>query len=115
MADELLNTKVISKNNSGFPDYLDFDKLRSEGIAYLGKLAGKIWTDHNVHDPGITILESLCYALLDPGYRTNLPVEDILSRAPGESSNDNNFFHTRTNTGLQPAHHYRLPQTFSRS
>jgi hypothetical protein len=92
MADELLNTKVISKNNSGFPDYLDFDKLRREGITYLGKLAGKIWTDHNVHDPGITILEALCYALLDLGYRTNLPVEDLLSRAPGDATNDNNFF-----------------------
>jgi hypothetical protein len=84
--------KAISKNNSGFPDYLDFDKLRTEGITYLGKLAGKIWTDHNVHDPGITILEALCYALLDLGYRTNLPVEDILSRAPSEKTTDNNFF-----------------------
>jgi hypothetical protein len=90
MADDTLHTKVISKNNSGFPDYLDFDKLRREGIDYLGKLAGKIWTDHNVHDPGITILESLCYALLDLGYRTNLPVEDILSGTP--NGKDDNFF-----------------------
>lgn len=83
---------VISKNNSGFPGYLDFDKLRAEGIDYLGKLGGKIWTDHNVHDPGITILEVLCYALLDLGYRTNLPVEDLLTRNPDDSSKDNNFF-----------------------
>ncbi len=102
MADELLNTKSISKNNSGFPGYLNFDKLRSEGIAYLGKLSGKIWTDHNVHDPGITILEALCYALLDLGYRTNLPVEDILSRAPGDTGSDNNFFTAAQILGCNP-------------
>ena len=83
---------TINKNNTGFPAYLDFDKLRAEGIAYLGKLSGKLWTDHNVHDPGITILEELCYALLDLGYRTNLPVEDILSHNPGDTSKDDNFF-----------------------
>ncbi|HTN06766.1 hypothetical protein [Agriterribacter sp.] len=91
MADDQQNM-VISKNNSGFPDYLDFDKLRTEGIDYLGRLGGKIWTDHNVHDPGITILEVLCYALLDLGYRTNLSVEDLLTRNPDDSSKDNNFF-----------------------
>ncbi len=91
MADEQNDIKVISKNNSGFPDYLDFDKLRSEGIDYLGKLSGKIWTDHNVHDPGITILEILCYAMLDLGYRTNLPVKDIFARNPEDKSKDNNF------------------------
>ncbi|MBK9983959.1 MAG: hypothetical protein IPP15_16595 [Saprospiraceae bacterium] len=86
------NSVTISKNNSGFPAYLDFDKIRSEGIAYLGKLSGKLWTDHNVHDPGITILEELCYALLDLGYRTNLPIEDILARKSTDTSPDNNFF-----------------------
>ena len=91
MADDQQNM-VISKNSSGFPDYLDYDKLRAEGIDYLGRLGGKIWTDHNVHDPGITILEVLCYALLDLGYRTNLPVEDLLTRNPDEVSADNNFF-----------------------
>lgn len=91
MAEETKNI-TISKNNSGFPGYLDFDTLRSEGIDYLGKLTGKIWTDYNVHDPGITILEVLCYALLDLGYRTNLPVADILARDPKDVAADNNFF-----------------------
>jgi hypothetical protein len=92
MATEDKNSITISKNNAGFPPYLDFDKLRSEGIAYLGKLSGQLWTDHNVHDPGITILEELCYALLDLGYRTNLPVADILSKNPVDTSKENNFF-----------------------
>jgi hypothetical protein len=84
--------KFISRTNSGFPEYLDWEKLRATGIDYLGRLSGKVWTDHNVHDPGITILEILCYAILDLGYRTNLPVEDILARHPDEKSKDNNFF-----------------------
>jgi hypothetical protein len=92
MADELENKKVIRKRDPDFPQYLDFNKLRSEGIAYLGKLSGQIWTDHNVHDPGITILEMLCYAILDLGYRTNLPEEDIFTRNPEDKTKDNNFF-----------------------
>ena len=86
------NNKWINKDNSDFPEYLDFDKLRAEGIAYLGKLSGKIWTDHNVHDPGITILEVLCYSLLDLGYRTNLPSIDLFARNPLDTSKDDNFF-----------------------
>ncbi|WP_372636612.1 hypothetical protein [Fodinibius sp.] len=92
MTDELKHSTTISKNDQSFPDYLDFEKLRSEGIEYLGQLAGQIWTDHNVHDPGITILEMLCYALLDLGYRTNLPLEDMLTRNPEDTAADNNFF-----------------------
>lgn len=84
--------KVISKNNAGFPAYLDFDRLRREGIDYIGTLSGRLWTDHNVHDPGITILEMLCYALLDLGYRTNLPVSEILARNPESTEQDTNFF-----------------------
>ncbi len=57
---------------------LDFDQLRKEGIKHLEQLAGKTWTDYNSHDPGITILEQLCYALLDLNYRTSFPMEDIV-------------------------------------
>lgn len=89
---EALDNKTISKNNSGFPEYLDFQKLRSSAIAYLGNLSGNIWTDHNVHDPGITILESLIYAILDLGYRTNLPIADLLARDPQDANGDNDFF-----------------------
>lgn len=92
MAVEETNTSSISKNNTGFPDYLDFEKLRRESIEYISQLSGKIWTDHNVHDPGITILEVLCYALIDLGYRTHLPIEDILAQNPKDTSEDNNFF-----------------------
>jgi hypothetical protein len=83
---------VIDKNNSGFPGYLDFNALRTSSIQYLSGLTGKIWTDYNVHDPGITILEALIYALLDLGYRTNLRAKDIFTRNPAITGPDNNFF-----------------------
>ncbi len=91
MADDSTN-KTISSTDSGFPGYLNFDTLRSEAIAYLGNLSGKIWTDYNVHDPGITILEVLIYAVLDLGYRTNLPAVDLFTRDTTDKSKDNNFF-----------------------
>lgn len=102
MADVLNETTVISKQNAGFPDYLDFTRLRSEGIGYLAQLSGKIWTDHNVHDPGITILETLCYALLDLGYRTNLPAVDLFTPAPGSAATDSNFFTPAQILGCNP-------------
>ena len=84
--------KVIVKNDKSFPAFLDFDLLRREGLKHLGDLSGKIWTDHNIHDPGITILEVLCYALIDLGYRTQLPIEDLLAVQEGSTEPDNNFF-----------------------
>jgi hypothetical protein len=36
-------------------------------------------TDFNFQDPGITILEVLCYAITDLGYRANFPIQDILA------------------------------------
>ncbi|WP_372948277.1 hypothetical protein [Mariniphaga sp.] len=61
---------------------LDFSELRERGLEYIQKLSGDVWTDYNSHDPGVTILEQLCYALTDIAYRTSLPVNDLL--IPGE-------------------------------
>ncbi|MBL8350887.1 MAG: hypothetical protein JNL87_11280 [Burkholderiaceae bacterium] len=58
---------------------LDFDALRTRALATLQRLAGSTWTDHNAHDPGITLLEQLCYALTDLAYRSGFPVPDLLT------------------------------------
>lgn len=65
------------------PDGLDFDALKRAGIALLQDLSGQIWTDYNAHDPGITILEQLCYALTELGYRSDFPPEDYLAAPDG--------------------------------
>jgi len=61
------------------PEGLDFDGLRQEGIRLVQALSGDIWTDYNLHDPGVTILESLCYALTDLAYQSGFDVADYLS------------------------------------
>ena len=58
---------------------MDYKFLREEGIKYIQELSSKIWTDYNVHDPGITILEALCYAITDLGYRASFPIKDIIA------------------------------------
>lgn len=60
-------------------DQTDFHFLRKTGIEYIEKLGGKLWTDYNSHDPGITTLEVLSYAITDLGMRMNLNMEDILA------------------------------------
>ena len=56
---------------------LRYDLLFEEGLKHAQKYSGKIWTDYNYHDPGVTFLEYLTYALTDLGYRTNFPIEDL--------------------------------------
>jgi len=56
----------------------DYAALRAEGLDLLGRLSGTQWTDFNAHDPGITILEQLCYAITDLGYRCSHPVADLV-------------------------------------
>lgn len=65
----------ISKQSRDVED-LDFDTLREAGIKSLQDLSGQRWTDFNLHDPGITIFEALCYGLSDLAYRTGFDITD---------------------------------------
>ncbi|NTW50756.1 MAG: hypothetical protein HGB19_13705, partial [Chlorobiales bacterium] len=65
----------------------DYLLLRRKGIEFIEKLGSRWWTDYNSHDPGITILEALCYAITDLGYRTGWDIRDILA-APKPSADD---------------------------
>jgi hypothetical protein len=49
------------------PNSKNFNFLRQQGIPIIQQLAPATWTDHNLHDPGITLLEALCYALTEAG------------------------------------------------
>jgi hypothetical protein len=61
---------------------MDYARLRAEGLRLLGRLTGAQWTDFNTHDPGITILEQLCFAITELGYRSNFPVADLIAASP---------------------------------
>lgn len=70
----------------------DFNYLRSKGLEYIQQMGTSLWTDHNLHDPGITILEVLCYALSDLGFRLNFSIKDLITEKDGSAVND--AFHT---------------------
>ncbi|MBV8361735.1 MAG: hypothetical protein JO189_27925, partial [Deltaproteobacteria bacterium] len=57
----------------------DFYELRRQGIGFIQAAGSDQWTDYNVHDPGVTILEALCYAITDLGYRIDWSIEDLLT------------------------------------
>lgn len=66
-------------------DILDFDFLKQKGIESLQKYAGKVWTDYNLHDPGITLLETFCFALTEMGYRCRFGIDDLLELPVGKN------------------------------
>lgn len=64
----------------------DYYRLRREGIGFIEKMGSGLWTDYNTHDPGITILETLCYAITDLAHRIGWDIKDIL--APEKASSN---------------------------
>jgi hypothetical protein len=60
---------------------LSYAGLRAEDLELLGRLCGDQWSDFNSHDPGITILEQLCFALTELAYRSQWSIEDLLASA----------------------------------
>lgn len=82
----------------------DYLALRRKGIEYIEKSGSRWWTDYNSHDPGITILEALCYAITDLGYRTGWNISDILATpepCPDDSKNQA-FFTAREILTVSP-------------
>lgn len=84
---------ILSKDQPEL-ESMRFDFLREEGIKHIERLSGKLWTDFNLSDPGITILEVLSYAITDLGYRTTYNVPDILAQNPNNPKKDLKNFYT---------------------
>lgn len=60
---------------------LAFDRLRDLGITVAQRASGALWTDFNVHDPGVTLLELFSYALTELDYRGDFGLADLLADA----------------------------------
>ena len=69
-------------------DPLGFEPLRELALQYAQAASGTLWTDYNLHDPGVTLLEALCYTLTEEVYATRESVPALLglSEAPGTAS-----------------------------
>ncbi len=71
------------KRRSPEPGDISFDSLRGEAIKLIEQLSGQTWSDYNLHDPGITILEQLIYSITDLIYRTEFAFQDYLVTEDG--------------------------------
>lgn len=86
---------TISKTRKLSPAQ-DFELLREEGLKHVQGLASELWTDYNTHDPGITILEALCYAITELGYRTGFDIRNLLADENGRIDRDQTFFSAKS-------------------
>jgi len=100
MANTDLHSTISANVATG--DDLDFAFLKQVGLDYIAKVSGKIWTDYNTHDPGITMLELLAYAITDLGYRIDLPIEDLLSNANPANPYAGQFFRAEEVLPIKP-------------
>lgn len=60
-----------------------YTELQRQTIAELQRLSGKVWTDYNPHDPGVTIADAANYALTEIDYKLGFGLEDYLSGTDG--------------------------------
>lgn len=77
MLEEIKHIKISKEVSS--KDDLDFDFLKAKGIEYIESMGGGLWSDLNVHDPGVTYLELIAYGITDLGNRMNLPIENLIA------------------------------------
>jgi hypothetical protein len=87
-----LTEHISLPKNISTQDDRDFFFLREQGISYIEALGGALWTDYNSHDPGITILEMLSYAITDLGNRIDTPMEDLLTSQNANGSISDQFY-----------------------
>ena len=74
----MLTPKTISAEPER-PISQDFAALRKEALDWLKTWCHESWTDFNESDPGVTLLDELCYALTDLGLRTELPIPRLVN------------------------------------
>lgn len=66
------------------PAGTDFETLRAQAVHFAQAASGNIWTDYNLHDPGVTLLEQTCFALSEIGYQAAHPIRDLLTHEDGQ-------------------------------
>ncbi|MFK8006917.1 MAG: hypothetical protein AB8H03_11120 [Saprospiraceae bacterium] len=69
----------------------DYQYLYEQGLQWISEYSGDNWNNYNLGDPGVTILQTLCYALTELSYKTSLPIEDILTKENGKINYKNRF------------------------
>lgn len=66
-------------------DPLSFAALRESAMELAQQASGELWTDFNLHDPGVTLLEALCYALTEEVFASRQSVPEMLGLPPDDA------------------------------
>lgn len=74
------------------PTNQDFVALKKKGLGIIEELSGAVWNNYNSSDPGVTILDQICYALTELGYCNDFSIQDILTRENGSIDFKNQFY-----------------------
>ena len=91
-----LNKNITIPKKVATKDDLDYSFLREKGLEYIEQFASNLWTDYNSHDPGVTILEMLSYAITDLGSRINMPIKNILATENNNPQKTDSQFYKAT-------------------
>lgn len=75
---------------------LSFDDLRRALIGYAQDASSARWSDYNLHDPGVTMLEQTAFAISELAFRIDVPMRDLLTGVDGQID--------LVGLGLAPAH-----------
>ena len=67
-----------------------YSRLQKKTLEEVQRLSGKIWTDFNVHDPGVTLADIANYALTETSYKLGFDLADYLT-GEGENFNPKRF------------------------
>lgn len=72
----------IERPTDGEPLY---QRLQRETLEELQRLSGKVWTDFNAHDPGVTLADIANYVLGETAYKFSFPnLPDYLVQGNGK-------------------------------
>lgn len=84
--------------NSNILDSINWETLREEGLKHLQAMTGHLWTDYDIHDPGVTIFEILCYAIADLHSRLSQDTINLLA----DNTKEKQFFSPREILTMNP-------------
>lgn len=70
----------------------DFRALKQRGLDYVRDHSSMAWSNLNDSDPGITIMDQVCFALSELGYCTNFSINDLLTGPDGQLKIRNQFY-----------------------
>lgn len=56
-----------------------YTRLQRQTLEEVQRLSGKVWTDYNAHDPGVTLADIANYALTELDYKLGFGVADSLT------------------------------------